>query len=786
MKPLQLKMSAFGSYAELTEIDFTKAGNGLFLITGDTGSGKTTIFDGMVYALYDQTSGGERSGNMMRSQFAKAGMQTFVEFVFSIRGTIYTIRRNPEYRIQKELKNGKISERKILKSVELKLPNGEIYPEKKTETDRKIVELIGLDVQQFTQTVMIAQGDFLKLLYTKSDERKIIFSKIFKTGLYYRLEEELKKQAFSIQDELMNQKKAIAQEISNAKLTKTIEPETVPLEEILNIFEEEIKIKKKEEKQQQKKKEEGKTKLEELTERLSVQERVNQQFAELKKTQSLLEKQQAEEAKAKKKVENASLRYREQKDILQREIANIEHSLPIYEQIERGKNKKEQANRRLLEIENDLGEFGERKASMQNSQRIWKRKIEEAQAAGEAYEKVYQLFFKEQAGILAFGLGIGMPCPVCGSTEHPSPAKSALDAPTQKDVQTKKEVREHLEQERESWSQKFLEEKEVYEEKKKKEETKAKILFAEANKELEMNQKGLSYQSKKEAKESLENKKKLYRELEEAVKEAEDGWKKCKEKEQLYLGQREQLLKETNGQKEKELEQEEIKKKKSKEELFLLEEELQRIHTVLEINTHIKKNLERYQKKYLELQKQAAVLDVLYKTSNGRLTGSAKIDFETYMQRKYFKLILLEANKRLVKMSRGGFLLKLKESEKIGKTKNEGLDMEVYSLVTDSIRDVKTLSGGESFLAALAMALGLSDIVQKSVGAVQLEVMFIDEGFGSLDDEARRQAIEVLQELAGENRQVGIISHVSELKEQLDKKLIVEKKETGSSLLWEI
>jgi len=786
MKPLQLKMSAFGSYAELTEVDFTKAGNGLFLITGNTGAGKTTIFDGMVYALYDQTSGGERSGNMMRSQFAKPSTQTFVEFVFLIRNKIYKIRRNPEYFIQKELKNGKILERKIQKSVELELPNGEIYPEKKTETDRKIIELIGLDVQQFTQTVMIAQGDFLKLLYTKSDERKIIFSKIFKTGLYYQLEEELKRRAFLVQNELEDQKKAIVQEISNAQLTKQLEPETVFLEDVLNVFEEEIKMKKKEEGQQLKQRESYKKELEELTEKLSLQEIVNQQFDELKKTQELLENLQIDEEKAKENVTKASLAYREQKEILQKEIANIEHSLPIYEQIERGKSKEEQAKRRLLEIENNLGEFKRAGESMQKSQAIWESKIQEAQIAGEAYEKVYHLFFKEQAGILAEGLQAGKPCPVCGSVEHPSPAKAAVDAPTQEDVQKKKEAREQAEQERELWSQKFLREKEAYGEVRKKEEIKAKILLAEANKELEINQKGLIYQSKKEAKEILQQSKKEYKELEEAVKAAEDEWKQCKEKEQLYFGKKEQLLKEIDGKKEEDLEQKQKKKAECSKELFSIEQNLQQLHTVLEINKRIKKNLEKYIKKYLELQKQAAVLDILYKTSNGRLTGSVKIDFETYMQRKYFKLILSEANKRLVKMSRGSFLLKLKESEKIGKTKNEGLDLEIYSLVTDSVRDVKTLSGGEAFLAALAMALGLSDIVQKSAGAVQLEVMFIDEGFGTLDDEARMQAIEVLREMAGKNRQVGIISHVSELKEQLDKKLIVEKKEAGSSLLWEI
>ena len=132
-------------------------------------------------------------------------------------------------------------------------------------------------------------------------------------------------------------------------------------------------------------------------------------------------------------------------------------------------------------------------------------------------------------------------------------------------------------------------------------------------------------------------------------------------------------------------------------------------------------------------------------------------------------------------MSNHQFILKLKEEANTGRKTNEGLDLSVYSLVTDSERDVKTLSGGESFLAALAMALGLSDIVERSAGA---DMMFIDEGFGSLDAQSRQQAIEVLAELAGDSRMVGIISHVTELKEQIDRKLVVSRTDKGSRAVW--
>ncbi|MFQ9574121.1 MAG: AAA family ATPase [Roseburia hominis] len=160
MKPEKLILSAFGSYAGRTEIDFTAQTGGLFLITGDTGAGKTTIFDAITYALYGEASGGGRSGAMMRSQYAKSVTETYVEFSFLYAGEVYRVRRNPEYKIVKELKNGKLREQKVPAVVELTLPDGTVYPEKRSQTDAKIEELIGLTKEQFTQTAMIAQGDF--------------------------------------------------------------------------------------------------------------------------------------------------------------------------------------------------------------------------------------------------------------------------------------------------------------------------------------------------------------------------------------------------------------------------------------------------------------------------------------------------------------------------------------------------------------------------------------------------------------------------------------------------
>ena len=209
-------MSAFGSYSGTEVIDFTQVQGGLFLITGDTGAGKTTIFDAITYALYDRTSGGARDGNMMRSQYADNDTDTYVEYVFSYRGEEYTIRRNPEYMRVGKRKNADGTARLVKETakVSLLMPDGKEFQAKKRETDQKIEEIIGLDAGQFTQIAMIAQGDFLKLLHAGSKERKKIFSRIFQTQIYWRMQEELKEQGKTLYVSLKKNEADIRREMN--------------------------------------------------------------------------------------------------------------------------------------------------------------------------------------------------------------------------------------------------------------------------------------------------------------------------------------------------------------------------------------------------------------------------------------------------------------------------------------------------------------------------------------------------------------------------------------------
>ena len=175
------------------------------------------------------------------------------------------------------------------------------------------------------------------------------------------------------------------------------------------------------------------------------------------------------------------------------------------------------------------------------------------------------------------------------------------------------------------------------------------------------------------------------------------------------------------------------------------------------------------------------MLDDLYRAMSGQLSQKVKITFETYVQQYYFKQVVAAANKRLTQMTDGMFVLRLKEEAKDRRSQS-GLDLDVLDRATGQWRDVSTLSGGESFLASLSLALGLSDVVQSESGGVRLEAMFIDEGFGTLDENALRNAMALLSSLADGDRMIGVISHMPELRERIDKKIVVHKKLTGSEI----
>ena len=928
MKPLKLTMSAFGSYAGKNVIDFTGQQQGIFLITGDTGAGKTTIFDAITYALYNQTSGGERNGNMMRSQYAQPEAETYVELEFLYRGQTYRVRRNPDYKITKTLKNGKIREQKVPHSVELTLPDGTVFPEKKNATDAKIIEILGLTADQFSQIVMIAQGDFLKLLYTKSDERKMIFSKLFRTDIYWKIQENLRRKSMEMDERIQENDRAFEQEKS--RIIPLPESEELPLDELVERLRERLKDALKEQNLRR-------ANVEELNKKITKYEEINKLFVSLEKirrTGKELEARQAESKERRQQIENArkadKVLVAEQQNLRQqqaveqsaqaiakmtetladhqemfetlktqlqeaeakqkREAADtqkkmlaLEQSFPSYEALQNARSEEQQAKK----VWEDLGKTSEesfhkkeagiaalkeqqkqQEQVVEQTKKNWEQTSLSASESAKHYEHMYEAFLKEQAGILAENLSAGCPCPVCGSTVHPDPAKLSDHAVTELEVEQAKKTRAAAEEKRDLAHAAFETEKTEKQklaqavEKEEADFVLAQTIAKQQRKEAEQNyvslQKTAEQIREKLVYPSLAEAKKQYAAMQKALEAAEQEIAKKRQKvselaEAMNTLKGQKLAEEENQKTAKKLavktekeyaklleksgfvseetyhlailpersrsklereekeyesqclrqqsEQKLLEKqvsgktytdttelneqlKAEKQALKEAEKTYMELHTAYENDRSVLQNCAVYLEKGKKLESEDQVIKSLSKTANGRLSGSAKIDFETYIQRQYFKQIIHEANKRLLTMSNHQFILKLKEEANTGRKTNEGLDLSVYSLVTDSERDVKTLSGGESFLAALAMALGLSDIVERSAGAIHPDMMFIDEGFGSLDAQSRQQAIEVLGELAGDSRMVGIISHVTELKEQIDRKLVVNRTDNGSRAVW--
>ena len=928
MKPLKLTMSAFGSYAEKNVIDFTGQQQGIFLITGDTGAGKTTIFDAITYALYNQTSGGERNGNMMRSQYAQPETETYVELEFLYRGQTYRVRRNPDYKITKTLKNGKIREQKVPHSVELTLPDGTVFPEKKNATDAKIIEILGLTADQFSQIVMIAQGDFLKLLYTKSDERKMIFSKLFRTDIYWKIQENLRRISMEMDERIQENDRAFEQEKS--RIIPLSESEEIPLDELVERLRERLKDALKEQNLRR-------ANVEELNKKITKYEEINKLFVSLEKIEQTgkeLEARQVESKERRKQIENArkadkvlvaeQQNLRQQQELeqsaqaiakmgetlandqemfeslktqqqeaeakqkreaadIQKKMLALEQSFPSYEALQNARSEEQQAKK----VWEDLGKTSEesfhkkkdgiaalkeqqkqQEQIVEQTKKNWEQTSLSASESAKHYEHMYEAFLKEQAGILAENLSAGCPCPVCGSTVHPDPAKLSDHAVTELEVEQAKKTRAAAEEKRDLAYAAFEAEKTEKQklaqavEKEEADFVLAQTIAKQQRKEAEQNyvslQKIAEQIREKLVYPSLAEAKKQYAAMQKALEAAEQEIAKKRQKvselaEAMNTLKGQKLAEEENQKTAKKLavktekeyakllkksgfvseetyhlailpersrlklereekeyesqclrqqsEQKLLEKqvsgktytdttelneqlKAEKQALKEAEKTYMELHTAYENDRSVLQNCAVYLEKGKKLESEDQVIKSLSKTANGRLSGSAKIDFETYIQRQYFKQIIHEANKRLLTMSNHQFILKLKEEANTGRKTNEGLDLSVYSLVTDSERDVKTLSGGESFLAALAMALGLSDIVERSAGAIHPDMMFIDEGFGSLDAQSRQQAIEVLAELAGDSRMVGIISHVTELKEQIDRQLVVSRTDKGSRAVW--
>jgi DNA repair protein SbcC/Rad50 len=1025
MKPIKLIMNAFGPYIGNIVIDFESVGaDGLFLITGPTGAGKTTIFDAISFALYGEASGSVRTIENFRSDFASPEEETYVELTFQLANKQYLIKRQPKYS-RVGYKTDKPH------SVTLHIPGGRTV-DGVTEVSKEIQKLIGLSPAQFKQIIMIAQGEFTKLLFANSKDKEDIFRKIFNTQMYEWIANELKtresvkkaeidrqrarigeiKQSFDITHANPEEFSDIANQISELLIPKIelyIQSEQNRVND-LDLISQKIKAE-----------------IEAMHENISKTKSVNELFRELDRqrqsrleldlqkdqhaqdklriqtadkanllksdytlfttaqkrfddSKDQLEKSRNNNRKAKTDLESVEVKY---KDASERYacINDDKEEVRVYNNIfteltrkneikskieslfEKQKSAKIDLDKNLesiksleliiKELEDQIGQessLNKDKFKLEQDQFTLVQKTKELEdtetkvdqliieskgldLAQQTYlqsenlvekldnevKQLEQAYRNNLAGILAKTLQESVPCPVCGSTHHPTPATTSSSV-TEEEIESVKNRRSEAEKKRsadltnvtadrtkiqtltESILSKIpsgtfepqnlkntleieLKQNRIYIESLKsniqtlndqlsKIEL-AKIKRTEFEKQLKDSktsiekdqisiqqmdtsikvQEGLldsitvqlpaecenltslftlidqkqsqitaleaSFKSEKERFEVLQKVhltsegelKKSVEQLavnQEELNTAQSNFEKCLQEQKFenieqYLKamlspndyvqldrnirQYEQKcsttdsrIKELNSQLEGKIPVDVIplevslKQKETEHSDYLtimstINQSVKRNQDVLSRLKFCEKELDGFIEEHGKLNK-------LSNLANGK--GKLRLSMERYVLALYFTKILEAANYRMQRITQGRYKFELKEPEK-GQS-SQGLDINVLDYETGKLRDVKSLSGGESFKAALSLALGCSDVIQASSGGVELNTLFIDEGFGSLDPESLTQAMKVLFDLRNDNKMIAVISHVQEMKEQIPSKLVIEKLPKGSRI----
>ena len=915
MRPIRLTISAFGPYTGKAVFDLEKLGTkGLYLITGDTGAGKTTIFDAITYALYGSASGENRDPSMFRSKYAAPDTPTEVELVFIYAGKTYTIRRNPEYERPKARGEGFTTQRA---EVLLLRPDGDPVT-KQGDVDKAIRDIMGIDRNQFLQIAMIAQGDFLKLLTASTAERITIFRQLFKTEMYQKLQRSLRDEANDLKAQCDAARSSIKQyidgiscdendvlsiEVRNAKDDGILTNDAIDLiERLLRQDEEKNAV-------LQNLIEEADRQLAIINSKLGKIEAFEHAQSSLEKVQSDLTDEAELNTALKARFDAESAKVPE-RDRLLAEKSKIEAEYPRYDalddlaaqiktderyifckeaELQDAQKKYSQEETSLQKLRNEyeaLAGAGAGKEKLVNQRDKAKDRHEKLcelsgvldtfhtlsnmllwlqdeyteasnllREAADDYEDKNRAFLDEQAGIIAETLAPGKPCPVCGSTEHPCLACKSEKAPTEEQLKKAKVKAENARKAAEDKSGKCKETKASLDAKKLEAEKQVKVLWPglpldEAEsllpgeltavfQEIEELDKAISEEYKKvarraalsktvpdaeaalkgtekdlsarradleakkaslgERKSQHNNEKKALRFPGRAAAKAEAkaigetvskmklsfdaAWEALAASNEKIAGYRasvEELSKQLSSGCDLDKEEETQRKEEITEKRKNYDASSKALHARTEANTTALRNIRAKAGNLDALEKRYTWLKPLSDTANGQLAGKDKEMLETYIQMAYFDRIIGRANRRLLIMSGGRYDLKRRQ-EAGNRQSQSGLDLDVVDHYNGSVRNVKSLSGGESFLASLSLALGLSDEVQASAGGIRLDTMFIDEGFGSLDEETLNLAINALNSLADGNRLVGIISHVSDLKKRIDKQIVVTKDGSGAS-----
>lgn len=876
MKPIQLVLSAFGPYVERTVIDFSALGEeGLFLIAGDTGAGKTTIFDAISFALYGEASGGKekRKSKSFHSDYVSDQTETYVELTFRHRGETWWIRRNLEYqRPAKKKKDG--METTTQQAADAQMRNEDTGEEilRKEDVNRRVRELLGLTQDQFAQTVMIAQGDFLKILTASSDDRKKLFRDLFHTNLYVDLQSRLQEKNRACADE----QKALEQVILSAEGKIDPEAEFAEREILLSycgqiqhtdalcaLLARLIEQEKAAQEQARTQKKEAADQIGALIAAVTEGERVNRDFADweskrarlaaLTAGQGEIDAQRAALAAARRaqQLETDEALMRRTRRDMDAQRAALSEAQAALEQAEKALP---EAETRMKEEESRsgeihallaqakqmedclpvLGEVERLKAALDTQKRELQRLTEDSSRAQAAYTAAQNSYYLSQAGLLARELKAGQPCPVCGSTAHPCPAQITPETVTRQALEQAAQRRETAEKAQGDAATRLAANQAALDERENRlralkigaDETRQRLAAridaahqAAADRQRAIDEARSAHQAldkrKTAAQSAVDAAQKRLAALEKDLRAQTEAFEQKRaahgfEDEASY-----RLAKRTNAEIERldlEIRNYDEQKRTLAAQTHELEDKLSGRQktdlTALQnrraaaLDRQVKaENAEKAMVRKLTLHESAdqeirqanaaiqkkrgrwQIIQELYTCCAGIAAGNprAKLTFEAYVQQYYFRFVVAAANKRLTRLTDGMFTLRVMR-EAANRVSQSGLDLEVLDRSTGQARDVSTLSGGESFLASLALALGLSDAVQSQSGQIRMDAMFIDEGFGSLDENALRSSIDVLLELADGKRLIGIISHVQELEERIDKQIVVTKTPNGSTV----
>lgn len=905
MRPVYIRMSAFGPYAGIQELNMEELGaGGLYLITGDTGAGKTSIFDAITFALYGEASGDSREAGMLRSKYADPSVPTEVELAFIYGGKTYKVCRNPEYERPTKRGTGMTMQKA---EAELIYPDGRVVTKPKDVT-AAVTEIMGVNREQFCQIAMIAQGKFRDLIEKGTTERQKIFREIFRTAPYQQVQDILKGKYRALERECETLRESVKQYIQGILWNKDASEET-PVEEVMELLTE-----------QNKADQEIQAGLfEELQQKEQVLQKIRSELErdrERKKRQKLYQELQDRRKAQREQITELQQRYREEQGKeperrrLADEISRLESLMPQYLRLE-------ELRKNERESQDECAKLAVRQRQRETKLAELKDKIREGKKAGEAlagapeeyqkllfesekhqkymerlqnlskvilqYEKLQQdllvkqreyqterdkvrkkemdyraknqAFLDEQAGILAQTLVEDQPCPVCGSIHHPAPAVQNPGAPskdelellqqeleqcrvreaeasrkagellgnvqsraesikreaegleltgtleemkhqladlqkqgqtTEKQLQQEKGLASEKVKQKDMWNrllpeqekalEKVTEELQQIRERQAAVESKQKAAGEEIQRLTEV----LPYPGQKEAQEKhielVQKQNVMKRQLERAEKAVQTA--------EVEIAGTEGRLKELRQQLEEavEADTEALRQKQAEieTEKVACEERGKELHHRIQNNQSVLKNLQNRSKELVEKEKQYTMIRSLAVTALGNIPGKEKIMLETYVQMTYFDRIIARANTRLMVMTGGQYEMKRRRGSSNLRSQS-GLELDVIDHYNGSERSIRTLSGGESFQASLSLALGLADEIQASAGGIRLDTMFVDEGFGSLDSESLEQAVQALAGLAESKRLVGIISHVDELKNRIDRQIVVKKERSGGS-----